>query len=99
MNLEEAIEKKKTELTEMQKDVDSLEAQASQLRETVKKYNSLKRESSKIKKAMSVKENEFNTVINFFNSIDDNYLREKYPLFEQLIIQAGDQPAAAQQLN
>lgn len=99
MNLEEAIEKKKTELTEMQKDVDSLEAQALQLRETVKKYNSLKRESSKIKKAMIVKENEFNTVINFFNSIDDNYLKEKYPLFEQLIIGAGDQSAAAQQIN
>ncbi len=99
MNLEEAIEKKKTELTEMQKDVDSLEAQASQLRETVKKYNCLKRESSKIKKAMIVKENEFNTVINFFNSIDDNYLKEKYPLFEQLIIGAGDQSAATQQIN
>lgn len=99
MNLEEAIEKKKAELNEMQKDVDSLEAQAAQLRETVKKYNSLKRESSKIKKSISIKESEFNTVINFFNSIDDNYLKEKYPLFEQLIMQVGDQPAAIQTIN
>lgn len=91
MHLDEAIEKKQVELAEMQKDVDSLEAQASELRDVVKKYNKLKRQSSEIKKSMVAKENDFNTVINFFKSIDDNYLNEKYPLFGQLITQAGDQ--------
>lgn len=98
MNLDEVVINKKNELEEMQKDIDSLEAQASQLRDTVKKYNSLKRQQSGIKKAKAQKQTEFDTVLNFFNSVDDNYLKEKYPLFEQMINQTGNQ-TATQSIN
>ena len=99
MNLDEAIERKKVELEEMQKDIDSLETQAAALKETVKKYNSLKKQSSIIKKQKVEKESEFSTVVNFFSSLGDSYIEQKYPLLAQILINKPAEQSAAIQIN
>jgi len=50
MKIEEALQTKKNELEDMQKDIDSLDDQASVLKDQVKKYNDLKSQSASLKK-------------------------------------------------
>lgn len=99
MNIDEAIEKKKVELEEMQKDIDSLETQALTLKEVVKKYNSLKKQSSIIKKQKIEKESEFSTVVKFFSSLGDSYIEQKYPLLAQILINKPAVQPADSQIN
>lgn len=95
MNFDEAIKTKQTELEVMQKDIDSLEAQASGLKETVKKYNSLKKQSSSIRKQKEQKTSELKIVLGFINTIDDSYIKNKYPLLESILINQPDTATAA----
>jgi hypothetical protein len=95
MNLDEVIGKKNVELEEMQKDIDSLESQALPLKETVKKYNSLKKQSKALKLQKEQKTSELKIVLGFINTIDDSYIKNKYPLLESILINQPDAPAAS----
>ncbi len=82
MKIEEALQDKKQELENIQKDIDSLEDQATALKDAVKKYNELKSKSAELKKTKRVKQKDYDTVIGFFSTVDDNYLDKIYPLFK-----------------
>lgn len=99
MNLEEAIVVKKNELEEMQKDIDSLESQALPLKETVKKYNSLKKQSKGLKLQKEQKDAEMKIVLGFINTIDDSYIKEKYPLLENILVNQPVEQSTAQAVN
>lgn len=81
MKLEQALQTKKQELEDLQKDIDSLENQSLSLKDSVKKYNELKSKSAELKKIRKDKQREFDTVMNFLQPIDDNYINKIYPLF------------------
>lgn len=81
MKIEDALITKKSELEELQSDIDKLEYQAAQLKEVVKKYNELKSQAANLKKARRIKQKDFDTVTQFLSNIDDNYLTKIYPLF------------------
>jgi iron-sulfur cluster repair protein YtfE (RIC family) len=83
MNIEEALQTKKLELDEIQKDIDSLEHQAVTLKESVQKYNELKSKSAALKKTLKGKQKEFDTVTGFFQNVDENYLDKIFPLFSK----------------
>ena len=81
MKIEEALQTKKNELEDMQKDIDSLDDQASVLKDQVKKYNDLKSQSASLKKTKKKKQKELDAVIDFFQNVDNNYLTNIFPLF------------------
>lgn len=83
MKLEQALQTKKQELEDLQKDIDSLEDQSSTLKDSVKKYNELKSKSAELKKIKKNKQRDFDTVKSFFESVDDNYITNIFPLFGQ----------------
>jgi len=83
MKIEEALQTKKQELDELQKDIDSLEHQSLALKESVQKYNELKSKSAELKKTLKGKQKEFDTVTGFFQNVDENYLDTIFPLFSQ----------------
>jgi hypothetical protein len=81
MKLEQALQTKKQELEDLQKDIDSLEDQSATLKDSVKKYNELKSKSAELKKVKKSKQRDFDTVANFFQTVDDSYLTNIFPLF------------------
>lgn len=83
MKLEQALQTKKQELEDLQKDIDSLENQSLTLKDSVKKYNELKSKSAELKKIKKGKQRDFDTVKEFFETVDDNYITKIYPLFNQ----------------
>ena len=95
MKIEEALRAKKAEIDELQKDIDSLNDQSSRLKESVQKYNDLKSKAAELKKIKRAKQKEFNVVTSFFNSVDDNYLNEIFPLFAGQIKQTHKEVATA----
>lgn len=99
MNIDEAIGKKNVELEEMQKDIDSLESQALPLKETVKKYNSLKKQSKVIKEQKEQKLAEMKIVLGFISTIDDSYIKNKYPLLEGLMMNPPAEQTTVQTVN
>lgn len=83
MKLEQALQNKKQELEDLQKDIDSLENQSLALKDSVKKYNELKSKSAELKKIKKGKQRDFDTVKNFFEAVDDNYINKIFPLFSE----------------
>jgi len=82
--IDEALAEKKRELDSLQADINSLHEQSLGLKEPVKKYNDLKKQESDLKKEMGKKQKEYNTVINFFQAADENYLTRIFPLFSEI---------------
>jgi len=99
MNLDEAIGKKNVELEEMQKDIDSLESQALPLKETVKRYNSLKKQSRVIAQQKEQKTAEMKIVLGFLNTLEDSYIKNKYPLLESILVNQPVEQSTAQSVN
>jgi len=81
MKIEEALSSKKQELENLQKDIESLNAQAEKLRDIVKKFKSLRKQSKALKETKILKQTEYDNIISFFKTVDDNYLNKIYPLF------------------
>lgn len=81
MKIEEALNKRKSEVDELNRAINSLLEQADKLKDVVKKYKSLRKQARGLKDMVVVKQSEFNSIVGFFKAVDDNYLNKIYPLF------------------
>ena len=81
MKIEQALDTRKKEIEELNRAINSLFEQADKLRDVVKKYKRLRKQAKQLKEMMTLKQSEFNSIVGFFKSVDDNYLNKMYPLF------------------
>lgn len=84
MKIEEALQERKSELNNLQTDINNLEGQAVKLKDGVLKYNDLKKQSSDFKKILKHKKKELDTVLAFFNNVDQSYADKIFPLFSSV---------------
>jgi uncharacterized membrane protein YgaE (UPF0421/DUF939 family) len=84
MKIEEALQERKSELNNLQTDINNLDGQAVKLKDGVLKYNDLKKQSSDLKKILKHKKRELDTVLTFFNNVDQSYADKIFPLFSSL---------------
>jgi uncharacterized coiled-coil DUF342 family protein len=94
MKIEEALQNKKQELEEIERDIASLESKAKGLKDFVKTYRTLKKQSRELKQLKEGKQLQYESIISFFRSVDDNYLNKIYPLFADLKDNPGTEDAA-----
>lgn len=82
MKLEEGLEKRQTEILDLENEIKQLAADAEALKDSVKRYNELKQKESELRKTKKQKERDLNIVINFFKSTEEHYLDNVFPLFK-----------------